>query len=253
MDTPSFNLGLDTFLDLVFPPRCLGCDAYLRRPFDVPCCPPCTAGIFPLDGPICPSCGAPREGFVGSPAGGVDDLCGQCLAEPPAFDSANSCWEYDGIVAEALQRIKYGDDMGRLGQLTEMLHPWALARLQAIAPVPPDVVIIPLPMHPYDLRRRGFNLPGLMIRRLLKKTGFVVDDTTLFKTRRTPAQASLSRLERRTNLDGAFEARPPRTNPAVAILFDDVMTTGATATAAARALKDVGWQKVHVLTAARAL
>ncbi|MFU8803177.1 MAG: double zinc ribbon domain-containing protein [Bradymonadaceae bacterium] len=253
MHTPPFNLGLDTFLDLVFPPRCLGCDAYLKRPFDAPTCPPCMEGIFVLDGPMCPSCGSMREGFVGTLPGGVDDLCGQCLAEPPAFGSACSHWEYDGIIAEALQRIKYGDDMGRLGRLTAMLRPWFMERVASLMVEHSDLIVIPLPMHRRDLRRRGFNMPALMVRRLLKKTGLTMDDTALIKSRQTPAQASLSKLERCTNLDGAFEAGPPKTAHAAAILFDDVMTTGATAREAAGTLKAAGWKEVHVLTAARAL
>lgn len=255
-------------LDLIFPSRCIGCDAYLQRNEsrrEGPVCALCRGGIFPLHGPGCPRCGAARAGFIGEEASGVDDLCVECIADPPPYLTARAFWEYDGIIAEVIQRIKYGHDLGRLGALGNLMREELIAHLQALARSLPGeestVLLIPVPMHRRDLRKRGFDLPALLGRRCLTKTAFSIREDILCKIRHTSPQASLSRIERRTNLEGAFMARSPARSQAqlsggpdpVVVLFDDVMTTGATAREAARALSEAGWPEIHVLALARTL
>lgn len=245
-------------LDLIFPPRCMGCDAYLsRNEGPEPCCALCRGGLFFLQGPGCPRCGAPRAGFIGEAAPGVDDLCGECIANPPPYLSARAFWEYDGILPEVIQRIKYGHDLGRLGALGNLLRSPLNAHLQSLARKASTVHLIPLPMHSRDLCKRGFDLPALLGRRCLAGTTFSIREDILSKVRHTSPQASLPRIERRTNLDGAFTARSPArfpgTTPARIVIFDDVMTTGATAREASRTLSEAGWQEIHVLTVARTL
>jgi predicted amidophosphoribosyltransferase len=240
-------------LDLILPPRCLSCEAYLG-PRSAPSswCALCRPGLFVLSGPGCLCCGARRSAFPDQEATGVDDLCRDCLAEAPTFVRAASAWEYDGVMSELLPRIKYGGALEKIAPLARELRPWMLAQLDGLVTEPGHLRVIPVPLHPADLRRRGFNLTSLLARQALRSTPYRIFDEGLRKVARTRAQASLSGMERRQNLHDAFVAAAPGVST-IAVVFDDVMTSGTTAREAARALTKAGWSEVHVLTACRAI
>ncbi len=233
----------------LFPSRCVGCDSYLRD--DGLACRWCRPTLFDIDGPICRICGLPRPTVAGG-YGGVDEICARCLERRPRFQQARARWAYEGLAAEAVQRAKYGAQLWVARSLAGELRPWLTAQLQALGANrdrAPLVTVVP--MHPRDLRRRGFNLAHLIARH-----GFVEHRvrTLLTKTRRTPSQAGLARADRLTNVRGAFECpRPERVAGHPVVLFDDVMTTGATVDEAARTLRRAGATDVFVLTAARAV
>lgn len=236
---------------LLFPNRCVGCDAYIDE--SRWCCVDCAHAVFGIDGPMCLRCGHPRS-TLGRGYVGVDEMCGRCLQEPPGFERARARWEYSGVIAEAMQRAKYRRRPSVLKRLAGPLGDWLCERLSHIATAGcrrrPIATVVP--MHPADLRDRGFNA-ALTLFRLAAPRGWPVRDAVR-KVRRTPAQAGLGRAERRKNLRGAFACRRAEMVAGRdVILFDDVMTTGATADAVARALKKAGADNVFVLTAARAV
>jgi ComF family protein len=146
-----------------------------------------------------------------------------------------------------VHRHKFGHDLG-LGLLLGALvrQAWELRALPR-----PDC-IVPVPMLPGRVLRRGFNQSAELARML----GAVLDQKPLMdglrKIRDTKAQSSLGRAARRRNVMGAFEASPTVSGRRV-LLVDDVMTTGATLTACASACLDVGAVGVDVLVLARAL
>jgi ComF family protein len=111
--------------------------------------------------------------------------------------------------------------------------------------------IAPVPLHWWRKWRRGFNQSELLAHALSKRTGAPVI-AALRRTRATAAQAGLSNTARRRNVTGAFSSRTSLSlNGKHVLLIDDVMTTGATASACAIALKKAGAVRVALLTVAR--
>jgi ComF family protein len=115
--------------------------------------------------------------------------------------------------------------------------------------------IIPTPLHPERLRERGFNQAEVIARELAAMTGLRVDSTALIRVKKTERhRAGLGARDRARSLEKAFRVRAPRlVSGRVALLVDDVMTTGSTADEIARALLDGAARSVKVLTLARAM
>ena len=131
-----------------------------------------------------------------------------------------------------IQRFKYAGDLA-LGR-------WLAQELAAcVADAPgPDLLVVP-PLSPARLRERGFNQALEVARRVGARMGVAHAAEGLHRRRDTPAQAGLTRRERRENLREAFACTLPLAGRHVAIV-DDVLTTGATADALARVLKGRG-------------
>lgn len=240
--------AIDGAIKVIFPPRCVGCDSYLRA--GQLACGRCRHTIFAVDSPQCRICGHPRRVAPGT-YGGVDEICRRCLDRRPRFDSARSCWEYDGTIAEAIQRAKYRGHLWAARALAVELRPWLHAQLAQIETACGEQPLLTaVPMHPRDLRRRGYNLAYLLLRQAADGRAIAM---VTRKTRRTRAQAGLGRSERVANLRGAFACADDRLAGRSVVVFDDVLTTGATADELARTLRRGGARRVDVLSAARAV
>jgi ComF family protein len=112
--------------------------------------------------------------------------------------------------------------------------------------------VIPVPLSRGRRRERGFNQAELVARAVAREAGLPLRARVLKKTKERPPQAGLSAAARRTNVQSAYRARLPRSlQGKTLLLVDDVLTTGATAEAAARALLAAGAGAVDVLTLAR--
>lgn len=116
----------------------------------------------------------------------------------------------------------------------------------------PDAVLVPVPLHPRRWRERGFNQSELLANALGRRSGLPVAAKALVRRKDTAPQTGLTRAGRRSNVAGAFAVRH-RGGVAgrVAVLVDDVVTTGATARACADVLRAAGAKEVRLLTAAR--
>ena len=169
--------------------------------------------------------------------------CGRCLREAPAFDAAIAAFEYRFPLDGLVQRFKFGGDLAVGRWLGERM---ALATGAAERP---DVLVAP-PLARARLRHRGFNQAIELARVVGAAHGLRVDAFALERVRDTAAQPGLGRRERHANLRDAFRASRRWPGAHVAIV-DDVMTTGATAEAMARVLKDAGAQRVSAWIVAR--
>lgn len=172
-----------------------------------------------------------------------DEPCGRCLRDPPAFDSARAAFEYRFPVDRLVQRFKFAGDLA-IGR-------WLGERLAgAVRPAErPDLLVAP-PLTPARLRERGFNQAIELARAVARDRGVPLALDALRRVRETAHQPGLGRRARRENLRSAFAAQGRWPDAHVAVI-DDVMTTGATAEALARALKAAGAARVSVWVLAR--
>jgi ComF family protein len=203
------------------------------------------AGLTFIDDPCCAACAAPFAHDEGEGA-----VCGACAADPPDFDAARAALVYDRASHPLIVAFKHGDR-------TDLAPMFSRMMARAAAPLLAEgVIIAPTPLHPRRLFARRYNQSALLARLIAKTLGARFEPQLLLRTRATPPQAMLSADARRRNVAGAFSVAPERCaqiDGAAIILVDDVMTTGATLSACARALKKAGARSVAALTLARAL
>lgn len=167
-------------------------------------------------------------------------------ANPPVYDRARAVavWRHDGVLQRLVHGLKYHDrhDARRL------FGRWMVT---AGADLLPGVdIVVPVPLARWRLVRRQFNQSALLAQEIARRAGLAWSHRVLVRTRATPPQVGLTRDQRRRNVQGAF-AVPGRCRATVearnVLLVDDVITTGATVEAAARALRAAGAARVDVL------
>ncbi len=213
-------------LDLLFPPRCVGC----RAAGEI-LCDPCLGTVGVITAPLCLRCGRPtHEPLL---------TCADC--PPRDISAARAPFLYEGALARAVRGLKFAGWRG--------LAPRLAAAMAACGPLPAEAVTW-VPLHPRRRARRGFDQAELLARGVAGELGLPARGL-LRRVADTPAQASRGAADRRRALRRAFRAAGPA--PRSVLLVDDVLTTGATAAACARALRAAGVGRVTLLTAARSV
>lgn len=225
-------------LDVVFPERCVGCDAVLGDPRAF-FCADCAPEVEEIPLPACVRCHEPGA----HPRG----LCERCTRRRPDFTRAFAPLEHSGTVARAVQRFKYEGHP----ELARPLGALLVSRSLDFLAQAPEVVV-PLPLHAARYRERGYDQTALLAVEVAKAGKRKLQDDALTRVNATSRQVGQSDDERAANVAGAFEASP-KVKGARLLLVDDVLTTGATANEAARALLSAGAVEVQVLTLARAV
>ncbi len=148
-------------------------------------------------------------------------------------------------MAEAIQRFKYHGDIKLTAPLSRLWEKMDLEDLSFEA-------IIPVPLHPARLRKRGFNQALLLGKIFGRTTNKKVFPRALRRIRNTIPQVQLDHHERERNVRGAFAvSRQQEIKDKNLLLVDDVFTTGATVNECAKVLKKSGARQVFVLTLAR--
>jgi ComF family protein len=229
-------------LNLLYPPLCLVCRAPVGGPHAL--CAACWTRITFFDGPMCACCGLP---FDIDP--GTDSLCASCMANPPPFDRARAAMAYDDASRGAILALKRADRL----EFAQLFALWLQRAGQSL--LEEADVIVPVPLHRWRLWTRRYNQSAILAQRLAQASGKAFDPFALIRTRATPSQGDMpSAKARARNVRGAFKVPPARAaaiSGRSVLLVDDVLTTGATIGACARALKRAGAEKVLVLTIAR--
>lgn len=240
-------------INAILPPRCGGCGEVTDTTHAV--CADCWAGLRFISAPHCSCCGYPFELDDGVPGSGdnIDGgrmLCAACLQKKPAFDQARAALAYDDYSRDYLLRFKHADR----GDLTPLLARWVYQAGRGIWDQAD--LIVPVPLHRRRLLKRRYNQSGLLAAKLGRMTGVPWDGLVLARHRNTRSLGGLGPSSRKREVGGAFvvdEVRAEKRNLAGArvILIDDVLTTGATANACVRALRQSGAMHVSVITVAR--
>jgi ComF family protein len=231
-------------LDLLFPPLCHICKAFIPEAGDLFICAPCLEKITFLVTPLCSVCGTPF-----GTENGLDHICGACLRNPTA-PVCRSATYFDGSVQELIHRFKYGHRV-------HLSQPLGLLTARALGPFcaqsAPELVV-PVPLHRKRLRQRGYNQSQLIGGVLSKQWKVPLEVGNLRRVRWAEPQTSLHAEDRRVNVRDAFAVRDPRrTEGKRVLLVDDVLTTGSTMRACAEALRQAGAAEVFAVTVARSL
>ena len=227
-------------VDLLFPPLCISCREPLGGGHGF--CADCWSGITFLDGPMCDCCGLP---FAFDPGEGT--RCAACLAQPPAYDHARAIFAYDENSRAPILAFKHADRLDLVPGFAHWLERTGKTLLDGCD------LIIPVPLHRIRLWQRRYNQAAELARALGRRTSKAVAVQALERTRPTESQgAMVSARGRRRNVQGAFRVPDPgRVVDRSILVVDDVLTTGATAEACARTLKQAGAARVQILALAR--
>ncbi len=228
-------------LDAAYPPQCLVCRDVTAEPASL--CPQCWRGMPFISRPYCERLGTPFAVDLGGSL-----LSPAAIADPPVFQRARAVARYDGAARDLVHKLKYSDQQDLAVGMGRMMAQ-AAGGLAAEADV-----VIPVPLHWTRLWQRRFNQANALAIIVSRHAGLPLESQWLRRRKRTRRQVGLSREERRENLQGAFVV-PDHAKPLVrgrrVLLVDDVLTTGASANAAARVLLRAGAANVDVVTFAR--
>ena len=233
--------------NLLLPPRCVCCDREFldcERNGDRPFCAKCLTRVGPETWYGCRRCGAavPDDGFS------LPD-CYLCRRSSLRFDAAVILGSYHGALREIVLRMKRPSHEGLTRAIGRM---FSQRRGEPLTAHRVDL-IVPVPMFWRRRLIRGINSPDVLAHCLGRSLGISLQRNLLVRCRNTRPQAELSPSRRFENMQGAFRVRHPRTaKNARILLVDDILTTGATCSEAAKMLKQAGAASVVVAVVARA-
>jgi ComF family protein len=242
----------------LFPCACAVCGGSVLRFTRVPICDFCCAQLPPQPGILCACCGEDL-GIATLSISRIPEadpqLCQPCRIAPPAFVKAVAYGAYQGQLRTLVHLLKYNGMQPIAGRLGVLLAD-SLEHFTGCSPM----LVIPVPMHPRKQRQRGFNHAELLARTAMAEMHrrhpqwrLRLDTRLLERVRVTVSQAGLTTHQRRENLRGAFFVpEPARVAGRDVLLIDDIYTTGATARACSRVLRNAGAASVRVATVARA-
>jgi ComF family protein len=219
------------FIDLVYPPECIGCGKIGFR-----CCPDCwdTRGLYGQD--ICRTCGKPLYSSL---------TCVNCISESSPLEKIRSVGEYDGMLRNYILALKYHRNIG----LAELILP-DLCRTLINSHFNFEM-LIPVPLNKTRQRERGYNQVAIWGKLLEKMIGIPMDSSVILRVRNTISQVTLPAEKRSENVRGAFSVKSDIVNGKNILLLDDVITTGATLIECATVLKNAGAKQISALTIAR--
>lgn len=232
-------MRMQAALQLLYPSRCLTCDATVASDFGL--CGTCWRDTPFITGTVCDQCGMPLPGEDHGAA-----HCDDCITLQHPWSQGRAAMIYGDNAKRLVLALKHGDRM-------DLAVPAGLWLKRAAQPIlRPGMVVAPIPLHWMRLLKRRFNQSALLGKALARAAGLEHCPDLLKRTRNTRSQDGRDRAGRYENMAGALcVSRPARIAGKHVLLVDDVMTTGATLTAATEACMDAGAANVSVVVLAR--
>ncbi len=235
---------ISSLADIVYPKTCMVCkDKLGPSAIENLICAQCWSKIKKNNPPFCHCCGRQL-----TKAGFSKNICPACIKKKLHFDRAFSPCVYEGVTKELIHKLKY-NNKDRLGiplskLMIDFINEYNL-------PIEDLDVIIPVPLHATRLREREFNQAQILCEKLAAAFKKDTACRALKRNRYTLTQTELSPQERLRNVSGSFQVTTPdAVRGKNVLLVDDVLTTAATSSEAALALKQAGANIVFVLTLA---
>lgn len=234
--------AFQTALQVVYPARCTLCGCHVESDFGL--CGPCWRDTPFIAGLVCDTCGVPLPGE----SGGHAEHCDDCLSVARPWSRGRSALVYHENGRKLVLALKHGDRH-------DVVHPAALWMARAAQPLlTRSTLIAPVPLHWLRMLKRRFNQSALLAQALARETTLPVCPDLLIRPKHTRPLKGMGAEERHAMLDGAIRVHPKRRSELIGrtvLLVDDVMTSGATLSAAAQACFSAGAQDVRILTLAR--
>lgn len=229
-------------LHLLYPPRCLSCDALVTTDFGL--CGPCWRETPFVSGLVCDLCGVPLPGQDSGKA----EFCDDCLTVARPWVRGRAALLYRDNGRQMTLALKHGDRL-------DLARPAAQWMLRAAQPIlEPGMLVAPVPLHWLRLLKRRYNQSALLSARVAEAARLDHCPDLLIRRRATPSQEGRDRQGRFANMAGALSLHPRRAGRVAGrhvLLVDDVMTSGATLAATAETCLAGGAAAVSVLVMAR--
>lgn len=223
-----FWQGLDWF----YPPSCAGCGKY-----GVLWCDTCAQDIVPILLPICPRCGEPQQ--LGR------RICRTCEDTTLHFVALRSYAQFQGKLRSAVHQLKYRRNVS-LGYVLAQPMIKELSGLDW-----PVDLVTPVPLSLARMAERGYNQASLLARPIAIYFQKEYQPKVIRRNRETQSQVDLPMFARKENVAGAFTADRRLSAGKQVLVIDDVITTGSTLNACAKALMDAGAEAVYGYSLAR--
>lgn len=234
--------GFQSLVEALYPATCLSCEARIEGAAGL--CSRCWISSHFIAGLVCNACGTPLTG-----ASNELETCDECIETPRIWSAARAVFLYEEHARKLVWELKYADRP----EVARAAGGWLWQALKPILPENPLVTAVPL--HWTRLLKRKYNQSELLALALCSEAGIKHVPNLLRRVKRTPQLVGLDRDERQRWLNGAITA-PTKRRPIISgrhiVLVDDVMTTGATLTAATQALQTANAASVTALCLARA-
>lgn len=230
---PLYNWGVSFFnalLNFIYPPICICCEARLQNEEKL-FCTNCWQKVEPVE------------------SNNPDELTALKVWGSLPLEKVKSLWWFDDFIQNVIHEMKYNRKLSLAKKLGVDLAD-SILRDSDFASAD---LLIPVPLHKYKQRERGFNQSLLLAKSIAQNTGLAVGDKVLKRVQKTQVQAKLNAEQRMKNVDTAFEVVDGnRVKNKKVILIDDVCTTGATLFACANVLLNAGCDQVFAVTVAKA-
>lgn len=231
-------------LAVLYPSLCVGCGEPVIDAHGL--CGRCWSSMPFITGLVCEKCGVPLAGDEDEPA---SYLCDACMTHKRPWHSGRAAVLYAGDGRRTVLQIKLSDRLDLVPPAAEWMARAGRTFLT------PDTIIVSIPAHWTRVFRRRYNQASELARGIAKTTGLEAATAALYRPSRTQKQYGKNFEGRFNNLEGKIQPHPKRgriLDGRHVVLVDDVMTSGATFSAATAACFAAGARRVDVLSLARA-
>jgi len=229
---------LQTILNQVLPSQCLLCQAKVNQV--LPLCAACKDEL-PWNHQACHHCGKHIESKE-------QTICGHCITSPPNYDRVFTAFKYETPINAWVSSMKFFDQW-QFSKILGLL--FAEKLIKTLKPTNHPDLIIPVPLHPKRITKRGFNQALEIAKPISRAFKIPLDYHSIKRIKNTLAQSELDKPTRDRNLKNAFHIRKAIKAKHIAIV-DDVATTGNTIQAVTDILKKHGVERVDVWVCTRA-